>query len=317
MLLHTWHGDGGRLAPPREPGADRSGRAVRPRRQPVPLHRLPQHRRRRSSGIRAGGGAVIPAPFDYVRAGSGDEALAALAEHGDEAKLLAGGQSLLPLMKLRLAVPSVVVDLAGVRDLAFVRDIGDTVAIGALTRHHDVATDDVVRGELPMLAHVAALVGDPQVRHRGTIGGSVAHADPSADLPTALLALGASYVVQGPRGERVVSADDFATGFLETSLEADELLTEIRIPKPRGGWGYEKFTRRAIDWATVAVAAVRRADGTVAVALGNMAPTVVRATAVEQALASGAGTEDAAAVADDGTEPGSDVTASADYRRHL
>ncbi|HEY4569142.1 MAG TPA: FAD binding domain-containing protein, partial [Kribbella sp.] len=163
----------------------------------------------------------------------------------------------------------------------------------------------------------AGLVGDPQVRHRGTIGGSVAHADPSADLPTALLALGASYVVRGQERERTVSAEEFATGFLETVLEPDELLTEVRVPKPASGWGYEKFTRRAIDWATVAVGAVRRADGTVAVALANMGPTVVRATAVEQALASGSGTTDAAAVAAEGTEPGSDVTASAEYRRHL
>jgi aerobic carbon-monoxide dehydrogenase medium subunit len=260
---------------------------------------------------------VIPAPFDYVRASSADEALSAVAEHGDDAKLLAGGQSLLPLMKLRLAVPSVVVDLTGVGELSYVRDLGDAIAVGALTRHHDVATDDVVRREVPMLAHVAGLVGDPQVRHRGTIGGSVAHADPSADLPTALLALGASYVVRGPGGERVVAADDFATGFLETTLGPDELLTEVRVPKPRDEWGYQKFTRRSIDWATVAVAAVRRADGSAAVALANMGPTALRATAVEQALASGAGTTDAAALADEGTQPGSDVTASAEYRRHL
>jgi aerobic carbon-monoxide dehydrogenase medium subunit len=260
---------------------------------------------------------MIPAPFEYVRAMSTDEALSALVEHGDEAKLLAGGQSLLPLMKLRLAVPAVVVDVTGAGDLRYVRDEGDTLAIGALTRHCDVAADDVVRRGAPILAHAAGLVGDPQVRHRGTIGGSVAHADPSADLPTALLALGASYVVRGPRGERTVPAEEFATGFLETVLEPDEMLTEVRVPKAMSGWGYEKFTRRAIDWATVAVGAVRRADGTVAVALANMGPTVLRASAVEQAVASGSGTGDAAAVAADGTEPGSDVTASADYRRHL
>jgi carbon-monoxide dehydrogenase medium subunit len=259
---------------------------------------------------------VIPAAFDYVAAGSADEALSALSEHGDEAKLLAGGQSLLPLMKLRLAVPAVVVDLSRVSELSYVRDEGDELAIGALTRHHDVATNDVVRSAAPMLAHAAGLVGDPQVRHRGTIGGSVAHADPSADLPTALLALGASYVIRGSDGERTVSADDFATGFLETVLEPNELLTEVRVPKS-SAWGYEKFTRRAIDWATVAVAAARRADGSVAVALANMAPTVVRAAAVEQALASGSSAVDAAAHADEGTEPGTDVTASSDYRRHL
>jgi carbon-monoxide dehydrogenase medium subunit len=259
---------------------------------------------------------MIPAPFDYVRADSVDAALAALGEHGDEAKLLAGGQSLLPLMKLRLAVPSVVVDISRAADLAYVRDEGDTLAIGALTRHHEVATNELIRSATPVLAHAASLVGDPQIRHRGTIGGSVAHADPSADMPTALLALGASYVVTGRGGTRTVSADEFATGFLETTLEPDELLVEIKVPKATGGWGYEKFTRRAIDWATVAVAAVRT-NGDVRVALANMGPTVVRATAVEQALSSGAGATDAASHADDGTEPPSDVTASTEYRRHL
>ena len=260
---------------------------------------------------------MIPAPFEYVSADSAEQALALLTEHGDEAKLLAGGQSLLPLMKLRLAVPAVVIDVARARDLSYVRDDGDTIAIGALTRHHDVATNDVVRSTAPVLAHAAAMVGDPQIRHRGTIGGSVAHADPSADVPTALLALGASYVVAGPNGSRTVAADGFATGFLETVLEPDEMLTEVRVPKPGAGWGYQKFTRRAIDWATVAVAAVRRGDGSVAVALANMAPPAVRARGVEQSLASGAGAVDAAGLADEGTHPPSDVTASAEYRTHL
>lgn len=259
---------------------------------------------------------MIPATFDYLRADNADAALSALAENGDDAKLLAGGQSLLPLMKLRLATPAVLVDVSRARDLAYVRRDGDTVAIGALTRHCDVARDETVTSHLPMLAHVASLVGDPQVRHRGTIGGSVAHADPSADLPTALLALGASYVLRGPRGERVVAADDFATGFLESVLEPDELLAEVRVPLGVTGWGYEKFTRRAIDWATVAVAAVRRGSQ-VSVALANMGATVLRASAVEAALADGAAASDAAQHADEGAEPGSDVTASADYRRHL
>jgi carbon-monoxide dehydrogenase medium subunit len=260
---------------------------------------------------------MIPATFDYVRADSTDAALAALAEHGDEAKLLAGGQSLLPLMKLRLAVPTVVIDVSRAADLSYVREDGDRVVIGALTRHCDVAADPVLRRTVPVLAHAAGLVGDPQVRHRGTIGGSVAHADPSADIPAALLALGASYVARGPSGERTIAADDFATGFLETALAPDEMLTEVVVPKPAGGWGYEKFTRRAIDWATVAVAAVRRSDGTVAVALGNMGPTVLRATAVESAVAAGSGGREAGSHADEGMEPSSDVTASADYRRHL
>jgi carbon-monoxide dehydrogenase medium subunit len=260
---------------------------------------------------------VIPAPFDYVRADSASAAVEALGRHGDDAKLLAGGQSLLPLMKLRLAVPSIVVDVSRADELVYVRDDGDRVAIGALTRHHDVAMHALLRAEVPLLSHAAGLVGDPQVRHRGTIGGSVAHADPSADTPTALVALGASYVLTGPGGSRTVSADDFGTGFLETVLAPDEMLTEIIVPKPAAGWGYEKFTRRAIDWATVAVAAVRRSDGTVAVALGNMGATVLRAPSVEAALAAGAGSTDAAAHADDGTEPAADVTASAAYRRHL
>lgn len=260
---------------------------------------------------------MIPAPFDYVRADSADAALAALGQHGDEAKVLAGGQSLLPLMKLRLATPSVVVDVSRLGELKYVREDGDVLVIGAMTRHCDVAGDETVRRFAPLLARAAGTVGDPQVRHRGTIGGSVSHADPSADVPTALVALGASYVVRGSGGSRTVAADEFSTGFLETVLAPDELLAEIRIPKPGDGWAYEKFTRRAIDWATVAVAATRRADGSTAVALANMGPTVRRAQAVEAALAGGAGAADAAAVADEGSEPSSDVTASADYRRHL
>lgn len=259
---------------------------------------------------------MIPAGFSYQRADSADAALAGLAEHGDEAKLLAGGQSLLPLMKLRLATPEVVIDVSRANDLRYVRRDGDVLAIGALTRHCDVAADETVRTEAPLLAHVAGLVGDPQIRHRGTIGGSVAHADPSADLPTALLALDASYVLRGPNGERTVSADDFATGFLETVLEPDELLTEVRVPIGVTSWGYEKFTRRAIDWATVAVAVARR-NGSARVALANMGPTVLRARAVESALAGGSSAQEAAASADEGTEPSNDVTASSDYRRHL
>jgi len=261
---------------------------------------------------------VIPAPFDYVRADSFEAAAAALAEHGDEAKLLAGGQSLLPLMKLRLATPAVVVDVSRASELAYVRADGAVLAIGALTRHCDVARSADVATHAPLLAHAAGSVGDPQVRHRGTIGGSVAHADPSADIPTALLALDASYVVRGPGGaQREVAAADFSTGFLETVLAPDELLVEVRVPSARGeAWGYEKFTRRAIDWATVAVAVQSRGDAT-AVALANMGSTVLRAAATEAALSSGAGAVDAAAHADEGAEPAADVTASAEFRRHL
>jgi aerobic carbon-monoxide dehydrogenase medium subunit len=260
---------------------------------------------------------VIPAPFDYVRADDAESALAALREHGDEAKLLAGGQSLLPLMKLRLAMPTVVVDVSRAGELAYVREDGDVLAIGAMTRHCDLANDAAIAAHAPLLARAAGQVGDPQVRHRGTIGGSVAHADPSADIPTALLALDASYVVRGADGTRAVAAAEFSTGFLESVLAPDELLVEVRVPKATGQpWGYQKFTRRAIDWATVAVA-VQARNGATAVALANMGSTVLRAAATEAALAAGSGAADAAAYADEGTAPAADVTASADYRRHL
>ena len=235
---------------------------------------------------------MIPSAFDYVRAASVDEALAQLAEHGDEAKLLAGGHSLLPLMKLRLAAPTVLIDIGRLRDLSYVRDGGNHVAVGALTRHRDVEISDLLRAEVPLLAHTAGLVGDPQVRHRGTIGGSVAHGDPASDLPAVVLALGGTLVARGPGGEREIAAGEFFHGFLETALAPDEMLTEIRLPKrPGAGWSYQKFNRRAQDWAIVGVAAVR--NGGAGVALVNMGSTPLRATAVEQALASGASPADA------------------------
>jgi len=259
---------------------------------------------------------VIPAPFDYVRAGSADEVVGALAEHGDEAKILAGGMSLLPLMKLRLATPSVLVDAARIPALSYLRDDGDHVAIGALTRHRDLETSDLLGAECGVLRAVAAQVGDNQVRHRGTLGGSVAHGDPASDLPAALLALDATFVVQGPGGERTVSAADFFLGFLETALAPDELLTEVRVPKTgSSGFSYQKFNRRAQDWATVGAVAVR--NGTTRVALVNMGSTPVRARGVEDALASGASIADAAAQAADGTEPPSDLNASPEFRAHL
>jgi carbon-monoxide dehydrogenase medium subunit len=259
---------------------------------------------------------MIPVAFDYKRAASAEEAVALLAEHGDEAKLLAGGHSLLPLMKLRLATPGVVVDVGRLRDVSYIRDAGGHVAVGALTRHRDLETSDVLAAEVPILAHVASLVGDPQVRHRGTIGGSIAHGDPASDLPAVALACGATLVARGPGGEREISATDFFQGFLETALEPDELLTEIRFPKLAGaGWSYQKFNRRAQDWAIVGVAAVR--NGTTGVALVNMSSTLVRATPVEEALAAGASVEDAAQQADAGLEPPADLNASTEYRRHL
>ncbi len=177
---------------------------------------------------------MIPAAFEYARADSVDEALALLAEHGDDAKLLAGGHSLLPLMKLRLATPSVLVDVGRLRELSFVRDDGDTLAIGGLTRHHDVEHSSVLREHAPLLAAAAGEVGDPQVRHRGTLGGSLAHGDPASDLPAVVLALRGDIVVRGSSGERIIPADDFFRGFLETALAPDELITEVRVPKTGG-----------------------------------------------------------------------------------
>jgi carbon-monoxide dehydrogenase medium subunit len=256
---------------------------------------------------------MIPAPFEYVRAGSVDEAIAALTEHGDDAKLLAGGHSLLPLMKLRLAVPTVLVDISRIPDLSYVRVDGDELAIGAATRHHELENSEVARAEVPLLPHVASRVGDPQVRHRGTLGGTVAHSDPASDLPTALLALGGSVVVQGPGGRRSIPVTEFWLGFFETALEPDEVVVELRVPRTgAAGWGYEKFTRRENDWPIVAAAAV---EGRVA--LANMAGSVVRATATEEALARGASMADAAALADQGLEPSADMHADAEYRRHL
>jgi len=260
---------------------------------------------------------VIPAAFDYERAESADHALALLTEHGDEAKLIAGGHSLLPLMKLRLAQPSMLIDIGRLTDLSYVRDQGDHLAIGALTRHRDLETSSLLQAEAPLMAHVAGQVGDPQVRHRGTIGGSIAHADPASDLPAVVLALGGDMVIRGADGERVVPARDFYTGFLECQVGPDELLTEVRVPKvASAGWSFQKFNRRAQDWAIVGVAAVK-ANGSSGVALVNMGSTPVYAGGVVDALAGGASTEEAAEHAADGTEPPSDINASAEFREHL
>jgi carbon-monoxide dehydrogenase medium subunit len=259
---------------------------------------------------------MIPAAFDYHRASSLDDAIKVLTDNGDDAKLLAGGHSLLPLMKLRLAAPALLVDIGRLADLSYVREDGDQVAIGALTRHRDLETSDVMRQHVPLVAHIAGQVGDPQVRHRGTIGGSVAHGDPASDLPAACLALGATLTAVGPRGERQIAATDFFQGFLETALEPDEVLTEIRVPKTNGsGWSFQKFNRRAQDWAIVGVAAVHGAQ--TGVGLINMGPTPLRATAVEAAVAGGASATEAAAHAADGLDPPADLNASPDYRRHL
>jgi carbon-monoxide dehydrogenase medium subunit len=263
---------------------------------------------------------MIPAAFDYQRASTVDEAVELLGEHGDDAKLLAGGHSLLPLMRLRLAAPAVLIDIGRVNDLSYVSSDDGQVRIGALTRHHDLATSDELREQVPMLAHIAGQIGDPQVRHRGTIGGSIAHGDPASDLPAAILALRGTLVARGPGGDREIPADEMFTGFLETALAPDEVLTEIRVPATAGApWGFQKFVRRAQDWAIVGCAAVL-GDGTSdgpGVGLVHMGATPLRAPGVEEALRNGASPSEAAARADEGTEPPDDLNASAEFRRHL
>jgi aerobic carbon-monoxide dehydrogenase medium subunit len=260
---------------------------------------------------------VIPAAFDYVRAENAEQAISLIGEHGDEAKFLAGGHSLLPLMKLRLAQPTVLIDIGRLTDLSYVRDAGDHIAIGALTRHMDVETSDLLLEHAPLLAHAASHVGDPQVRHRGTIGGSIAHADPASDLPATTLAMGATYVAQGPNGTREIAAADFYEGFLTTALAADEILTEIRVPKMSGaGWGFQKFNRRAQDWAIVGVAAWRN-NGDSGVALVNMGSVPILASSVSSALSGGASIADAAEQAAAEADPQPDLNASVDYRVHL
>ena len=260
---------------------------------------------------------MIPAAFDYKKAGSSEEAIALIVEHGDEAKLLAGGHSLIPMMKLRLAVPSVLVDITGVEDLSYIDDRGDHIAIGALTKHRSLETSDLLIAECPLLAHVASKVGDPQVRHRGTLGGSLAHSDPASDLPAAVLALGGSLIAEGPNGQREIGVADFFTGYFESALSDDEMLTEVRVPKaPGASWSYQKFNRRAQDWAIVGVAAVE-VEGAAQIALVNMGSTPLRAEAVEAALAGGASAAEAAEAAADGTDAPTDLNASPEYRDHL
>jgi carbon-monoxide dehydrogenase medium subunit len=265
---------------------------------------------------------MIPAAFDYVAPESLDAALAALRDGGEDAKVLAGGHSLVPLMKLRLAAPSLLVDLRRVPGLSGIDRSNGTVRIGAMTRHHDVATSD-----LGLAAKAAATIADQQVRNRGTIGGTLAHGDPASDLPAVLLALEGSVVARGESGEREIAAADMFQDYLTTSLAEGEILTEVRIPSPDGwGAGYAKFNRRVEDWAMVAVCAVVRkaADGScedVRIGLTNMGGTPLRATAAEEALR-GRGL-DAAAIAAaaeqaaEGTDPPADLNASEDYKRHL
>ncbi len=258
---------------------------------------------------------MIPDRFEYEVAESVDQAVELLGTN-EGAKLIAGGHSLLPLMRLRVARPSLLVDIGRLQSHSYVRQDGDRIAIGALTRHHDLAHDPALRKHCGIVAHTASLIGDPQVRHRGTIGGSVAHGDPAADMPAVLLAVEAELVVRGPEGDRTVPAADFFRGIFETDIGPQDVLAEIRVPVLDGGWSYLKFRRRSQDWATVGVAAVR-AGGGARVALTNMAPTAVRARAVEQALAGGSSPAAAAEQAAEGSDPPSDTAGSADYRRHL
>lgn len=268
---------------------------------------------------------MIPANFEYVRAESVDEAVAALSEHGDEAKVLAGGHSLLPMMRLRLAVPEVLVDVGRIGELTGVRDDGDMLAIGAGTTHHDVINDPLVKQHCGVLADVASTIGDPQVRHRGTIGGGLAHGDAAGDLPTALLALDGEVVAAGPDGRRTIAAGDLFRDYLTTDLADDEVLVEVRVPKLSDDWGwkYEKFVRVAQAWAIVgSLAMVKRSNGSISearVGLTHMGTTPLRASATEQALA-GASPDaigDAAEAASDDTSPPSDLNADSAFRQHL
>ncbi|MFI9761716.1 FAD binding domain-containing protein [Streptomyces sp. NPDC051963] len=268
---------------------------------------------------------MIPPAFDYARPSSVDEAVRVLADAGEDAKVLAGGQSLLPLLRLRLAFPELVVDVGRIPELRGVREDGDTLVIGAMTTHHDVVRDPLVRRHAGLLAAATATVADPAVRHRGTLGGSLAHADPAGDLPAVVLAMDGELVAQGPRGRRTVPAAEFFVDYLQSALEPDELLLEVRLPKA-DGWGfhYEKFHQSAQAYAIVGVAAlVRRDNGRIAearVGLTNMGSRPLRASATENALP-GAGDPQAVAgaaeSAAEGTQPSRDTSASPEYRAHL
>lgn len=260
---------------------------------------------------------MIPASFDYRRATTTAHALDLLATHGEDAKLLAGGHSLIPLMRFRLATPEMLIDIGQIRELSYVRRDDDCLAVGALTRHHDLATNPLVVAGAPVLAHVAGQIGDPQVRHRGTIGGSVAHGDPASDLPAVLLALRATMVVEGPGGRREIPAEEFHLSFFEVALAPGEILVEIRVPLAEGPqWGFEKLTKRAQDWAIVGAVSARTASG-VGVGLINMGPVPLRSAAVEAAVASGASAREAAQFAADGADPAPDFNGSIAYREHV
>jgi aerobic carbon-monoxide dehydrogenase medium subunit len=270
---------------------------------------------------------MIPASFDYVRPASLPEAISALADGGEDAKVIAGGQSLLPLLRLRLAYPSLLVDTGGLAELRGVSDAGDALVIGAGTTHYQVTRDPLIAAHCGLLAQATGMVADPAIRHRGTLGGSLVHGDPAGDLPAVVLALDAVLLATGPAGAREISAGEFFVDYLTTALLPGEILTGVRVPKLGPGWGYryEKFHRTAQAWATVGVAALaRRSDGHVAearIGLTNMGSVPVRAAAAESAVAgaeaSVAALRAAAASAADGTQPPADLHGAPDYRRHL
>ena len=269
---------------------------------------------------------MIPAQFEYLAPSSLEEALSALSEHGDDAKIIAGGQSLLPVLRMRLNAPEFVIDLGKIDSLRGIREDGDAIVIGAMTTHAEVGTNELVAQHAALISQAVVHLADPQVRHRGTFGGALAHADPAGDLGGPALALGAEFVVTGPGGNRTVAGDDFFEDLFTTAIGDDEILTEVRIPK-HTGWGahYEKFVRVAHQWPIVAVGATVRLDGgTIAearIGLTNMGSTPLRARATEQALVGQPATEDAvrraAESAAEGTNPPSDLNGDADYRRHL
>ena len=259
---------------------------------------------------------MIPAQFDYVEATSVADAIRLLAEHGDEAKLLAGGHSLIPLMKLRLVTPATLIDVTHIKELSYIKEDGSNIVIGALTRHRDIEESDLVKKHLPLVAHVAGEVGDPQVRNRGTIGGSLVHGDPAADLPAAVLATGATMVIAGKNGERRISAQDFFVDFLETDVQPGEILVAIEFPKHTdAGWAYEKFVRRAMDYSIVGVALQLGAKP--GVALVNMSNKPHLAVSASQAIGKGAAIADVLAVINDNTNPPEDLNATVEYRQHL
>jgi aerobic carbon-monoxide dehydrogenase medium subunit len=268
---------------------------------------------------------MIPAAFEYEVAESVDHAVELLGQYGEDARPLAGGHSLIPLMRLRLAVPTALIDLGRLDDLRYVRDEGDHLAIGALTHHRDILNDELVNEHCSILGYTAGLLGDPSVQHRGTIGGTLAHGDPAGDMPSVICALEGTLVLEGPDGERTVDALDFFKDYLFTDLEPQEIVTEVRVPKlgSNTGWSYKKFSRRSQDWAIVGVAAVvERDNGSISsarIGLTSMGSTPIRASAVEQALsgASADSVAEAAESADEGTSPASDDAASAEFRRHL